>query len=330
MEYLYDFGINFIQFLQGLGDWLIPPMKFFTNLGVEEFYLLVIPILYWCIDTTAGIRTAIMLMISTSIYNYIKWLFHEPRPYWVSSKITAHLAESSFGLPSGHAQNSVTIWGIIAHSFKKNWGWVIAAILMFFIGISRLVLGLHFPQDTILGWLLGIILLFGFIKLEPRVVNWLKKRSISQRILTFFLLSMMIILIGYFILVPLKDWTLPVQWADNITIAFPGEELINPLALSSQVTLGGVFFGLTFGYTVLFAGAGFDPKGIYWKRILRYFVGLIGIVIIWYGLDLVFPDGENLVPLIFRYIRYFLVGLWVTYLGPLLFIRLRLAKPSKI
>jgi len=253
---------------------------------------------------------------------------HEPRPYWVSTKITAHLSESSFGLPSGHAQNSVTIWGTIAASFKKKWIWALAAILMFFIGISRLVLGVHFPQDTILGWIFGITLLFSFIKFEPFVVKFLKKRSLSQKISIFFLLSLLIILLGYFILIPFRDWTLPVQWANNIFFAFPDEEMINPIALSSQVTLGGVFFGLTFGYTLLFSDVGFDPKGLYWIRFLRYIVGLIGIVIIWYGLDMVFPEGENLVPLIFRYLRYFLVGLWVTYLGPKLFIRLKIAKPS--
>ena len=195
MDNLYEFGIYFILFLQGLGDWIIPPMTFFTNLGVEEFYLLVTPILYWCIDTTAGIRTAMMLMFSSSVYNFTKWIFHEPRPYWISSRIKAYIAESSFGLPSGHAQNSVAIWGTIAHSFKKKWLWASAGVLMFFIGLSRLVLGVHFPQDTLLGWFMGILLLIGFIKLEPMVESWFKPRFIFQRIFIFFLISMAMIFI---------------------------------------------------------------------------------------------------------------------------------------
>ena len=63
MNNIYESGIYVIQFLQGLGDWLIAPMMFFTNLGIEEFYLLVTPILFWCIDTSVGIRTAIMLSV---------------------------------------------------------------------------------------------------------------------------------------------------------------------------------------------------------------------------------------------------------------------------
>jgi membrane-associated phospholipid phosphatase len=329
MNKVYELGINFILFLQSLGSWVIPPMEFFTNLGVEQFYLLVTPILYWCIDTSIGIRTGIMLMLSTSIYNFGKWLLHEPRPYWVTSKVKAYVSESSFGIPSGHAQNSVTMWGFIAYSFKKKWLWVLAIALMVLIGFSRMVLGVHFPQDTLAGWLLGILVLMSFIKLEPKVTYWLKQRSLLQKLTLYFLISMAMIVIGVLILIPMKGWNIPTEWTENISTAFPESETVNPFALSSQVTLAGVFLGLSAGHTILFAGSGFNPKGLGWKRVLRYLVGIVGILIIWYGLDMVFPDGEALVPHIFRYIRYFLVGFWVTYLGPIIFIKLKLAEPLK-
>jgi len=328
MGNVYVWGINLILFFQSLGDWTIPIMKFFTNLGVEQFYLLVTPILYWCIDTTVGLRTGVMLMLSSSVYNYAKWIFRQPRPYWVSPKVKAHVAESSFGLPSGHAHNSVTIWGIIADSFKKRWLWITAFLLMFFIGLSRMFLGVHFPQDTLLGWTLGAIVLIAFIKLEPVVVRWYKGRRFTQQMAALFLVSMAMILVGALILAPSKEWNIPSIWLENIETAFPGDDPVNPLALSSQVSLGGVFFGLTLGYTFLFKGSGYDPKGSWLQLLIRYLIGVVGIVIFWYGLDAVFPDGESFVPYIFRYLRYFLVGIWVAYLGPVMFIRLKLAKPS--
>jgi membrane-associated phospholipid phosphatase len=329
MDKIYELGINFIVFLQSLGSWIIPPMKFFTNLGVEQFYLLVTPILYWCIDTTIGIQGGILLMLNTSIYNYGKWLLHAPRPYWISTKVKAFVSESSFGIPSGHAQNAVTIWGFIAYSFKKNWLWLLAIALMGLIGFSRMVLGVHFPQDTLAGWILGILVLISYLKLEPKVTHWLKQKPLFQRLTLYILVSMAMIFLGVVTLIPLKGWTMPVEWIRNIAIAFPKSESQNPLALSSQVTLAGMFFGLSAGHTFLFNGSGFNPKGLGWKRVLRYLVGILGIMVIWYGLDVIFPDGEALVPYIFRYIRYFLVGFWVTYLGPILFIKLRLADPSR-
>ena len=47
------------------------------------------------------------------------------------------------------------------------------------------------------------------------------------------------------------------------------------------------------------------------------------------GLDMIFPEGDDLVALLIRYLRYALVGLWVAGLAPLVFIKLQLAKPSR-
>jgi len=329
MDNLYESGILLIQFLQGLGEWLIAPMMFFTNLGIEEFYLLVTPILFWCVDTSVGIRTAIMLMLSSSIYTYAKWIFHEPRPFWITSKVVAYIHETSFGLPSGHAQNSVAIWGTIAYYFRKKWLWVLAVGLMLSIGISRLVLGVHFPQDTLLGWILGSILLMILIKSETTILVWWKGLSTAQRPIILFIVSMAIIVIGFSIQTSLDNWNMPIHWKENIKIAFPNEELVNPMALSSVVTLGGTFFGLTLGHFLLFSKTGFNPNGTIWQYVLRYAIGLFGIGIFYFGLKLIFPDGETIIPLVFRYFRYFLVGFWVTFLAPKTFIKTGIASPSK-
>ena len=91
MNNIFEIGIDIILFFQGIGDWIIPIMTAFTFLGEEQFYLLAAPVLYWCIDTTIGFRTAIMLMISSSFYNYGKWLIHSPRPSWYSTRSTCSL-----------------------------------------------------------------------------------------------------------------------------------------------------------------------------------------------------------------------------------------------
>ena len=325
MEGIYNWGIDIILFLQSIGDWIIPPMIFFTTLGVEEFYLLVVPVLFWCIDPTIGVRTGVMLLLSGSINTLAKWLFQQPRPYWFSTKITAYFSETSFGLPSGHAQNAVAIWGIIAHSFRKRLGWVIAICLMLFIGISRPILGVHFPQDTLLGWGIGLLLLGLLIIGEPIFIKWFNPKRLHFKIGFYFLISLLLIFISTILVSALSDWNMPGSWVQNIRTSFPDEEIPQPIALSSQVSLAGVFFGLTLGYTILFNGRGFKVAGKWWQLVLRYFLGVLGVILLWYGLDQLFPDGERLIPLLFRYLRYFIVGLWITLIAPLVFIHLRLA-----
>jgi len=178
MDIILETGITLILILQNFGDGFITLMKGFTFLGDEQFYLLIFPALYWCIDSTLGLRTGIILMISATINAYAKWILHLPRPFWISTEVTAHVHETTFGAPSGHSQNAVVVWGLIASSIKKPWAWIVAVLLMFFIGVSRMALGMHFYLDVLLGWLLGILVLLGFLRFEAPFTAWIKKKPL--------------------------------------------------------------------------------------------------------------------------------------------------------
>ena len=294
MDNIYQLGIEMILFFQGLGDWIFPPMQFFTFLGDEEFFLLVTPILYWCVDTRIGFRTAIMLMLSSGVYNLGKWLFHTPRPYWISNQVRLFRAESSFGMPSGHATSAVTIWGYMAASFRNTWFWGIAIALMLLIGLSRIVLAVHFPHDVLLGWALGFLILYVFLRFEHRFDRWLQGKPASYKISLAFLASLAFILVALLVVVPLSDGDIPSAWAAQAAKAFPQEPILNPYAISGQVTVAGTLFGLAAGHTLLFSGSGYHTRGRWWQHFLRYLLGIIGIVIIWAGLDQIFPEGDTM------------------------------------
>jgi hypothetical protein len=57
-------------------------------------------------------------------------------------------------------------------------------------------------------------------------------------------------------------------------------------------------------------------------------LGLAGVFAIRLGLDLIFPSSANFVGYIFRYLRYLLVGFWVTGVAPLIFIAFKWAKKN--
>ena len=69
----------------------------------------------------------------------------------------------------------------------------------------------------------------------------------------------------------------------------------------------------------------FTVKGNWLQRLLRYLVGVVILLAIYLGLSAVFPgEGENLyVPL--RFLRYALLGFWITFGAPWMFTRVRLA-----
>ena len=65
MGSLFDFGISLIQVLQMLSPALDALMEFFTFLGTIEFYLILIPLLYWTVNPRLGMRVLLILLDST-------------------------------------------------------------------------------------------------------------------------------------------------------------------------------------------------------------------------------------------------------------------------
>ena len=47
-----------------------------TMLGSEEFYLLVLPILYWCVSRRVGLRLGRLFLFSSFLNVWLKGLFH--------------------------------------------------------------------------------------------------------------------------------------------------------------------------------------------------------------------------------------------------------------
>ncbi len=323
MDALMQFELAITHFLQGLGSWLQYPMQAFTFLGNELFFLLVMPALYWSIDAKLGFRTGMMLILSGGLNSAFKILFHSPRPFWIDRQVTAFASETSFGLPSGHSQNSAAIWGIIAASKKKPWLTTLVILVVFFIGLSRIYLGVHFVRDVVLGWLLGALIVLAYLKLEPRVASWLKAKSHVQQQWIAFLFSIVLILIGIFSLLLSKHFSLPAEWTQNALAA--GAESPDPFALDGILTIAGVAFGFSSGYAWWhhkFTRYTINCSPV--KRLARYALGLIGIVILYFGLKIILPEDPLFLGWVMRYFRYALIGFWVTGLAPLCFRLLRL------
>jgi hypothetical protein len=266
-------------------------------------------------------------MISGVINTYFKWIFHLPRPFWFSDKVTAYATETSFGAPSGHSQNSVAVWGLIASSIRKPWAWIVAVIIMFFVGLSRMVLGMHFYLDVLTGWFLGIVILWFFLKFEKPVAAWVNQKSIPAQLFIVLLISIGSLVIAQLIQVAVSDWVIPNLWVENATKALSSEAWESPFSMSGMITNAAVFLGLVSGAILIKPLGGFKTKDVFWKLIIRYVVGLIGVLIIWAGLDMVFPDGHDFIAYFFRYIRYGLAGLWISLGAPWIFVKVKLSQP---
>lgn len=316
MQTLMDYGISFIIAFQSVGDWLTPIMRFFSQLGTEEFFFIALPLIYWCIDSTLGIQIGFILTVNNFFNTILKVAFALPRPYWVSSHVRALWTETTFGLPSGHAQYAMSIWGIVAANRKKIWITIVCVFLILMIGISRLYLGSHFPQDVLAGWLLGGIFLWAFVRYWDSAALWLSGKTFAQQTGIAFLVSILFVIVGMLVMTLRSGFQLPESWINNALLS---DALPVPVDPNSIFTAAGTFFGLALGLAWIRTLGGFQPQGPAGKRALSYVIGLIGVLILWQGLGLVFPRGDGALVYSLRFVRYALVGWWVSGGAPWIF-----------
>ncbi len=304
------------EVLQGLGEWLMAPMLIMTTLGNEEFFVLMLPIIYWCFDQMIGLRVGIMLLASNMVNTFFKFLFRTPRPYWFSDSVKNHIHESSFGLPSGHAQIAASIWGWLAVEVKKRWFTVLMLVLIFLIGVSRLVLGVHFFGDVLVGWFLGALLVWAFSSWYKRVGLWLDRQPFWAKCGLVAISTIILVLLIFGARWIAGPWVMDPEWASRA-----GD--VNPYNLDGAFTLGGTWLGMLGGFVILTEKKGHFLAGEGgWRRIIRLVIGLLGIFILYLGLGQVFPRGADVWGYSLRFIRYTLIGAWVSWLGPIFFERI--------
>jgi len=322
MENLLNSGIAIILAFQSLGEWLLVPMKLFSFLGTEDFYILAIPVLYWSIDSALALRVSVIMLLSSGVNTIFKFIFHAPRPYWVNTDVQALSAESSFGAPSGHAQNAIAIWGMAGSYFRNKWAWVVAVFFILGISLSRLYLAVHFPFDTVLGLLIGFLLLWVVNRVWIPISLWAQKQTPGKQILSALTGSLALLFVGIFVAWIFRDWTMPTVWLQNAARA--GGEVPHPYSINGLISSAGTLFGLFAGLAWVNQYGSFEASGSFKDRFLRYLLGLVGLIIVYIGLKVIFPSGENLIAFLFRYLRYSLLGFWVTGGAPFIFLKVNL------
>ncbi len=319
MDQLMQWGITVILALQHIPS-LTGMMKFYSFFGTEEFFLIVMPMLYWCVDASLGLRLAVILIASSGLNSFLKVTFHLPRPYWFDARVKALSAETSYGMPSGHAMSATSAWGFLALQLNRWWTWAAALLLIFLISLSRLYLGVHFPTDVLGGWLGGAVVLALFAASEHSATVWLKARPVWQLIALAAAASLIYLALWAGLLALLAGQPDPAQWAQTAAAAGP----IAPRNPDDAITGGGMILGLG---AALALRRPFDARGPWLKRGLRLGIGLLGILVFWLGLKLVTPAEPFVVEAAFRYGRYALAIFWALYLAPEVFLRLNLAEP---
>lgn len=323
IEDLYNIGLEATRWLQAAYPQLAGFMQIFSELGRFEFYLAVIPIVYWCLDKRLGFLLAYVLGISNVANTFLKTTLRGPRPYWLPAGADLALgAEESYGIPSGHVQSAVVAYFFLAAWVRRGWAVALALVMVVGMMLSRIYLGVHFVHDALVGVIVGVLVLIGYAVWRRFRRERFRNRILGQRVLL-----MATVPLGVLALNAITLWLLGAPNSNaNWALYTPTAERTG---LEDMVQAAAILVGLGVGFMLETTYVRFQTGGPIWQRLLRYLLGIAVTLVIWRGLGLVFelinPSGTLWLALPLRFIRYVALGLWVAYYAPAVFVGLRLA-----
>jgi len=136
-----------------------------SRLGNGVFWyvlMLVLPVLYGLPAILISLHMALASFAGLIIYKGLKSSTVRVRPYSYDAGIFQNVAAlDQFSFPSGHTLHAVSFSTVLLHYYPE-WG-VLLIPFATLVALSRVVLGLHYPSDVIIGGLLGFSLAQGSI-----------------------------------------------------------------------------------------------------------------------------------------------------------------------
>ena len=177
---LWKFDFEILFFIQNhiRNDFLDVVVPFYTSLGEDGIIWIAVGLIMLIPKKTrkCGIMVLAALLVMLVVNNIIlKNLIARPRPCWTYPEMVdlVHLP-SSYSFPSGHTVSAMavafTIWGQ-----HKKLG-IVALIMAFIMGLTRLYVFVHFPTDVYGGIIVGAAIAFAVYHAEKKITPALVKK----------------------------------------------------------------------------------------------------------------------------------------------------------
>ncbi len=145
-----------------LGDHslLCLPFRVVSRLGdglVWYVIMLLLPLMYGKAGLFLSLQMAVTGLVATWIYLWIKRTTGRLRPCEAYPHIQAYMRPlDRFSFPSGHTLHAVAFSCLLMAALPLWTPWLLVFTAL--VALSRLVLGLHYPTDVLVGAALGWLL----------------------------------------------------------------------------------------------------------------------------------------------------------------------------
>ena len=153
------------EFRNGAGSFLAEFLSKMTYFGEMNITLIIMALIYWCINKEFGTyllmgwsgNRVVNGLLKVTVCAYRPWIRDARIVPYADSKATA----TGYSFPSGHSMNAASLFGGAA--IRKELPRLLRIVLGVIFGLiafSRIYLGVHTPQDILVGSAAGLLVMW--------------------------------------------------------------------------------------------------------------------------------------------------------------------------
>ncbi|MGC1340932.1 MAG: phosphatase PAP2 family protein [Candidatus Binataceae bacterium] len=289
-----------------------------TFAGEVEGYILIVTFIYVVFDKSLAIRLSVLLLLTMCLNHILKIIIKNPRPFvrertylkkWAISSNTAKELVTEYSTPSGHAMAGAAFYTYLYVLVNNRYVRVIAVLAILLTGLSRPYLGVHYLEDILIGWVIGLCVALVAVKFADEISDEWDKLPYTRQVGIGLAASMAL----WLVTIAINGWRI-----DGQPRAFLG--------------YAGALTGIVIAVPLELANLNFDPgSSNVASKILRYIISVCMVIATLWLLGAVFEaiaDNFSVLGYLLQYVRYTIAGIVNMFLAPLCFTKLGLARTN--
>jgi membrane-associated phospholipid phosphatase len=315
----WPFDTAFMQFLADHRSPLLTRLFLAASfVGEAEGYILIVTLIYVMLDKTLAVRLAVLALLTMCLNHVLKIVIKNPRPFiregtylkkWAVSNNYAKALAMEYSTPSGHAMTGAAFYSYLYAAVENRFVRVVAVAAILLTGISRPYLGVHYPGDILIGWVLGLSVGLVAIKFADEIsARW---SALEYKYQAGIVVASSLIL--WLATIAINGWRI-----DSQPRAFLG--------------YAGFLTGIVLGRPFELSRVDFDPKSCSpLAKVLRFAITasmVLGSLLILDKLFGAIADDYSVFGYMLQYVRYIIAAIVNIFVAPLFFTRIGLAEPN--
>ncbi len=315
----WTFDIAFMQFLVDHRGLLLTKLFLVASfVGEPEGYILIVTLIYVMFDKILAVRLGVLVLLTMCLNHVLKIVIKNPRPFvregtyfkkWAVSNNYAKGLAMEYSTPSGHAMAGAAFYSYLYAAVENRFVRVVAVAAILLTGISRPYLGVHYPGDILIGWVLGLSVGLVAIKFADEISD--RWNALAYKYQAGIVVTSSLFL--WLFTIAINGWRI-----DSQPRAFLG--------------YAGFLTGIVFGRPIELSTLDFDPKSCSpLAKVLRFAITagmVLGSLLVLEKLFGAIADDYSVLGYVLQYVRYAVAGIVNIFVAPLFFTRIGLAETN--